>query len=90
MAVNETLTENGVLELVMENPPVNALNIADTYRLADLLDGVKRRQDVRCVILTAAGRGFCAGVDIKEMQGLDGHEGILAVNDACFEAFRAA
>jgi enoyl-CoA hydratase/carnithine racemase len=35
-------TDDGVLELVMDNPPVNALNIADTYRLADLLDGYRR------------------------------------------------
>ena len=41
------------------------------------------------MILTATGRGFCAGVDIKEMQSMPGHEGILGVNRACAEAFRA-
>ncbi len=89
MTILESIDDSGVLELTMDNPPVNALNIADTHRLADLLDGVRRRSEVRVVILTATGRGFCAGVDIKEMQGLDGHQGILGVNDACFEAFRA-
>lgn len=89
MALHETIDENGIAEIVMDNPPVNALNIADTYALADLLDGYKRRSDVRVVILTAAGRGFCAGVDIKEMQALPDHEGTVEANESCFEAFRA-
>lgn len=89
MTIHETIDDAGVVELTMDNPPVNALNIADTYAIAEILDGCKRRSEVRAVILTATGRGFCAGVDIKEMQTLDDHEGILGVNDACFEAFRA-
>jgi enoyl-CoA hydratase len=54
-----------------------------------LLNGVKHRSEITAVILTATGRGFCAGVDIKEMQSMPGHEGILGVNRACAEAFRA-
>ena len=38
MALHETITD-GVATVVMDNPPVNALGIADTYALADLLDG---------------------------------------------------
>lgn len=89
MTIHETIDEAGVVELTMDNPPVNALTIADTYALADVLDACKARPEVRVVVLTATGRGFCAGVDIKEMQALDAHEGILRVNDACYEAFRA-
>lgn len=89
MTVHQTLTDNGVLELVMDNPPVNALPIADTMAVARLCDEIKDRPEVTAVILTATGKGFCAGVDIKEMQSMDGHEGILAVNRACAEAFRA-
>ena len=40
-------------------------------------------------LTAAAGRGFCAGVDIKEMQRLDGHEGILRASQGCFAAFAA-
>ena len=29
MALHETLGDDGVLELVMDNPPVNALNIGE-------------------------------------------------------------
>ncbi len=89
MTIHESLNGDGVLELVMDNPKVNALPIADTLRIAEVLDGVRRRSEVRAVILTATGRGFSAGVDIKEMQQMPGNEGILGVNQACFDAFRA-
>lgn len=88
MTLHETITD-GIAELTIDNPPVNAWRIDDTYELADKLDGYKRDADVRVAIVTATGRGFSAGVDIKEMQALEDNEGILAVNDACFEAFRA-
>ncbi len=45
MAIHETLDDSGVLELVMDNPQVNALNIGDTYRLADTLDGIHTRPE---------------------------------------------
>lgn len=88
MTIHEALAD-GILTLVMDNPPVNALPIADTRDLARRLDAVAGRDEVRAVVLTATGRGFCAGVDIKEMQALPDHEGILGVNAACYEAFRA-
>ncbi|MDH3707950.1 MAG: enoyl-CoA hydratase family protein [Acidimicrobiia bacterium] len=89
MAIHQLLGDTGVLELVMDNPPVNALNIGDTYELAGILDDVRYRLEVRAVILTATGKGFCAGVDIKEMQQLPDNEGIIGANRSCFELFRA-
>src|SRR5204863_9526310 len=89
VAIHETVTSEGIAELVMDNPKVNALNIGDTYRLAELFDSYKRNLDVRVAILTATGKGFCAGVDIREMQNLPGNEGILGANDSCWELFRA-
>ncbi len=91
MAVKEIVAD-GVATITMVNPPVNALGIADTYRLASLLDGYKNRTEVRAVILTAEGRGFCAGVDIKEIQAMNadgGHLGLVEANRSCAEAFRA-
>jgi enoyl-CoA hydratase len=86
--ITETIDE-GVATLVMAKPPVNALDIADAYELADRLDGYRRNPEVRVVLLCAEGSGFCAGVDIKEMQALDDHQGILEANRSCYEAFRA-
>lgn len=91
MALHETVAD-GVATITMVNPPVNALGIADTYRLATLLDGYKNQSEVRAVILTAEGRGFCAGVDIKEIQTMNadgGHLGLVEANRSCAEAFRA-
>ena len=89
MTIHESIDDAGIASLVMDNPPVNALNIADTYELAKILDGYKWNPDVRVVVLSAAGRGFCAGVDIKEMQQLEHNEGIVQANRSCFELFRA-
>ena len=61
MTLHETI-QGGVATIVMDNPPVNALGIGDTYGLAEMLDGYRRADDVRAVVLTAEGRGFCAGV----------------------------
>lgn len=88
MPIHETVND-GIATLTMDNPPVNALNIGDTYRLAELLDSYKSREDVRVAILTAEGRGFCAGVDIKEMQVMPDNEGIVKSNESCYEVFRA-
>jgi enoyl-CoA hydratase len=41
------------------------------------------------VILRAEGRGFCAGVDIKEMQNSTGHEALIGANRGCAAAFAA-
>jgi enoyl-CoA hydratase len=41
------------------------------------------------VVLRAEGRGFCAGVDIKEMQRTVGYEALIGANRGCFEAFGA-
>ena len=89
MTIHESLSSDGILELVMDNPKVNALPIGDTDRLAEILNGIDARSEVAAVILTATGRGFCAGVDIKEMQRMGGNSGIIEVNRACLGVFRA-
>ena len=44
--------------------------------------------DNRVVIVRAEGRGFCAGVDIKEIQA-EGDEALIGANRGCFAAFAA-
>lgn len=41
------------------------------------------------MVLAAAGRGFNAGVDIKEIQRDPGHDALIGANRGCFEAFAA-
>src|SRR5690606_3850985 len=65
MPTTRTIHPDGVAEVVMDNPPVNALTVAGWFELADLITGLGRDEGVRAVVLRAEGRGFNAGVDIK-------------------------
>jgi enoyl-CoA hydratase len=85
----DVLTRDGIAEVVIDFPPVNALPMRGWQELATAVGAAGADPGTRVVILSAAGRGFCAGVDIKEMQRLDGHEGILGASRGCFAAFAA-
>ena len=73
----------------MDCPPVNALRVADWFAVADQVTALGRNPDVRVVILRAEGRGFNAGVDIKEMQETEGFDALIGANRGCFAAFAA-
>ena len=55
----------GVLTLDRQDR-LNAINRAMTGELADLVARLETDNSVRVVIVTGAGRAFCAGADIKE------------------------
>jgi enoyl-CoA hydratase len=80
---------DGIAEIVMDNPPVNALTVAGWFSLAEIVTSAGRETSVRAVVLRAEGRGFNAGVDIKEMQATAGFEALLGANKGCFAAFAA-
>jgi enoyl-CoA hydratase len=82
-------TSDGIADVVIDFPPVNALPAQGWSDLAAAVTAASADPATRVVVLTAKGRGFCAGVDIKEMQRLDGHEGILRASQGCFGAFAA-
>jgi enoyl-CoA hydratase len=88
MTISHRVTE-GIADVVMEHPPVNALDVAGWHQLADTLRGLGRDPAVRVVILSARGRGFNAGVDIKEMQRTPGFDALLGANRGCYAAFAA-
>ena len=79
--------KGGIAELVLNHPPVNALPAAGWSHLAEVLGSLGRDEAVRVVVLAAEGRGFCAGVDVKEL-ARDGSL-IAAVNRGCYDAFAA-
>jgi enoyl-CoA hydratase len=79
--------KGGIAELVLNHPPVNALPAAGWSHLAEALVALGRDEAVRVVVLAAEGRGFCAGVDVKEL-ARDGSL-IAAVNRGCYDAFAA-
>ncbi len=85
----EASASGGIAEVVIDYPPVNALPVAGWFDLAAAIAAAGADPAVRAVILAAGGRGFCAGVDIKEMQQVPGHEALLGANRGCFAAFAA-
>ena len=89
MAITTSVDDRGIADVVMEHPPVNALTVAGWFELADTLTVLGRRRDVRVVVLRAEGRGFNAGVDIKEMQATEGFEALVGANRGCYAAFAA-
>jgi enoyl-CoA hydratase len=87
--VRTELTGSGVAEIIMNNPPVNAMPVDGWFEIARQVTGAGSNPEVRVVILRAEGRGFNAGVDIKEMQRTEGFTALLGANRGCLEAFRA-
>jgi enoyl-CoA hydratase len=88
MGISHSISE-GVAEVVVDNPPVNALTVAGWYELADVVRRLGADPEVRALILTAEGRGFNAGVDIKEIQASEGYGALVGANRGCYAAFAA-
>jgi enoyl-CoA hydratase len=77
----------GIAEVVLDHPPVNALDSIGWAKLAEVVAGLGRDPATRVVVIAAEGRGFCAGVDIKEL-ARDSAK-IVEVNRGCYDAFAA-
>ncbi|GAA2343894.1 enoyl-CoA hydratase family protein [Streptomyces caniferus] len=92
MGVSTSEPDQGIAVVTADYPPVNALPVQGWYDLADAVRAAGRDPAVRCVVLAATGRGFNAGVDIKELQRdttTGGHEALLGANRGCAAAFSA-
>jgi 2-(1,2-epoxy-1,2-dihydrophenyl)acetyl-CoA isomerase len=63
--------QDGAVATVTLNRPekLNALDLEHVVALRDALRELARDDDVRAVVLTGAGRGFCAGGDVTSMTG---------------------
>ncbi len=86
--INADVDADGIAEVIVDHPPVNALPVAGWFRLAETMRDLGADQRVRVVVLRAEGRGFNAGVDIKELRS-GGAEAVIGVNRGCFAAFAA-
>ena len=89
MAITSELREDHVRVVTMEHGKVNALPVADWFGVAEALDEAGRDPQTHVVVLRAEGRGFNAGVDIKEMQNTSGFDALLGANAGCYAAFKA-
>ena len=71
--------KDGIAEVVFDFPPVNAFNGETWNEIPKVTDELGQRQDVKVILIRSEGKGFCAGVDIKELA----HDGsaIVGVNN---------
>ena len=70
-------SHDGVTEITLNRPErLNSFNLEMHERLREALGEVKRRSDIRVVLLTGAGRGFCAGQDLADRVVAPGAEPI--------------
>ncbi len=78
--------------LTLNNPPVNALTRVLNDELTWALDWVSEIPDIRAVVLTGAGKVFCAGADLKGRASVIKGPGDLPAHSRrtreCFHAIR--
>lgn len=89
MTITPSTPESGIVAVTIDYPPVNAIPSKGWFDLADQVTSAGRDRNTHVVILRAEGRGFNAGVDIKEMQRTEGFTALIDANRGCFAAFKA-
>ena len=83
----ETVIENGIAELIFCKPPVNAFNSQEWSAISRQLDQLGLDPQVKVIVIRAEGKGFCAGVDIKELAADSSR--IVAVNKGNYDTFKS-
>ena len=67
--------ENGVGYLIMNRPEArNAMSMEMNEALQKKIAEFELDNDIRCIVLTGAGKGFCAGGDVKGMASKDSND----------------
>lgn len=77
MACLRVEVENFVATVTLDNAPVNSASVEMMQEITSLFDSFNERDDVRVVLLTAAGKVFCAGADLKNRPGPDAPLGTI-------------
>ena len=62
---------DGVAEITIDNPPLNLLDRQLTLEYFDALAMADNDKDVRVIVLSGAGKGLSAGVDIRMMESFN-------------------
>jgi enoyl-CoA hydratase len=89
MGIATSRHDAGITVVTIDFPPVNALPVRGWFDLADAVLAAGRDTGTHVVVLRAEGRGFCAGVDIKEIQHTDDYQALVDANRGCAAAFGA-
>ena len=88
-SVRSVRRDDGIRIITMSHGPANALTVQGWFDVAAALDEASADMDTKVVILRAEGKGFNAGVDIKEMQNTTGFDALIGANKSCYAAFKA-
>ncbi len=59
--------KDGIAEIIFDFPPVNAFNGATWNEIPKTINELGSNPDVKVILMRSEGKGFCAGVDIKEL-----------------------
>ena len=75
---------DGIATLTLNRPQqMNLLTGGMLSALQDALDDISKNQNIRVVVLAAAGKGFCAGHDLKEIRALGDQAKIAGLFSQC-------
>ncbi len=58
--------EEGLARITLNHPPVNIMDISTMREINAALEGLQGDEETRVLVFAAAGKAFCAGVDVKD------------------------
>jgi enoyl-CoA hydratase/carnithine racemase len=64
MSEVSTKIDGNVAVVELNNPPNNHVSVGNMAALADAFEAMDKERNVRVVLLTSAGKNFCAGADL--------------------------
>lgn len=75
--------------VIMDRPPHNFLNFRQIHDIADALEEMQNDMSIRCAVLAADGRSFCAGADFAG-DGVGGGEDEVVGGDATLALYQGS
>ena len=92
MSIEVVASANGLLgEIRFSKPPFNYACAELLRRIADAIDAFDADPDVRCIVLSSAGKSFCAGADLAGDEAIatgDGMDSIARLYEQASRIFR--
>ena len=75
--------------VIMDRPPHNILNFRQIHDIADALEEMQNDMSIRCAVLAADGRSFCAGADFAG-DGVGGGDDEVVGGDATLALYQGS